>query len=93
MEDSGEDRPRSASCAERTRRLVPGWDDLNKMATLLVAEHAPEDATVLVVGAGGGTSLPLLGPDDEEALLGQAGFSGTRVFHAGLAFRGWVARA
>ena len=40
-----------------------------------------------------GSSLPLLGPDDEEALLAQAGFSGTRVFYAGLAFRGWVALA
>ena len=213
-----------ASYADRTRRLVPGWDDLQKMVTLLVAEAARGPATVLVVGAGGGvelnamaqahadwrfvgvdpsapmlqmaratlgplaervafhegyvdtapegpcdaatclltmhfvphaqrlstlreihrrlkpgasfvmahmsfpqspeeqplwlsryvafavasgvapentrraaqvigTSLPLLGPDDEEALLAQAGFSGTRVFYAGLAFRGWIARA
>lgn len=213
-----------ASYADRTRRLVPGWADLQKMATLLLAERAPPDARVLVVGAGGGvelkafaeaqpswrfvgvdpsapmlamaqaalgamaarvefhdgyvetapdgpfdaasclltmhfvplaqrlrtleeirrrlkpgapfvmahmsfpqaageralwlgryaafatssgvdpeaarraataigSSLPLLGPDDEEALLAQAGFNGTRVFYAGLAFRGWVALA
>ena len=40
-----------------------------------------------------GTSLPLLGPDDEQALLAEAGFTGTRLFYAGLAFRGWVSRA
>ena len=213
-----------ASYADRTRRLVPGWADLQTMATLLVAERAPADARVLVVGAGGGVelkamaeahsgwrfvgvdpsepmlqmaqaalgplashvefhqgyvqtapagpfdaatclltmhfvplagrlatlqeirrrlkpgapfvmahmsfpqapeerplwlsryaafavasgvdpdaarraataigaSLPLLGPDDEQALLAEAGFTGTRVFYAGLAFRGWVAQA
>ncbi len=210
--------------ADKTRRLVPGWSDLQRMAALLVAERAPADADVLVVGAGGGvelkafaqlhaqwrfvgvdpsetmlalarttlgplatradlhhgyvdtapagpfdaatclltmhfvahadrlptlkeihrrlkpgapfvmahmsfpqaaderavwlsryvafavssgvdpegarraasmigTTLALLGPDDEEALLAQAGFTGTRVFYAGLAFRGWVAQA
>ncbi|MFL6682067.1 MAG: class I SAM-dependent methyltransferase [Burkholderiaceae bacterium] len=211
-----------ASYADRTRRLVPGWDDLQKMVTLLVAERAPAGARILVVGAGGGAeldalarseagwrfvgvdpsapmldlaratlgpradrvefhegyvataaagpfdaatclltmhfvprderlptlreiqrrlkpgapfvmahmsfpqdaderatwlaryasfaiasgvepgaarraaaaiggALPLVAPADEEALLAQAGFSGTRLFYAGLAFRGWVA--
>lgn len=214
-----------ASYADRTRRLVPGWDDLQKMAGVLLAESAPREARVLVVGAGGGaelgvfaqaqpqwrfvgvdpsepmlqlaqatlgplaahvdfhqgyahtaptgpfdgatclltlhfvplqerlatlqairqrlrpgaplvtahlsfplappeerarwlaryaafamasgvdaeaahraataidTALPLLGPDEEEALLAQAGFAGIRLFYAGLAFRGWVAQA
>ena len=173
-----------ASYADRTRRIVPGWDDLQKMVTLLVAERAPADGRVLVVGAGGGAELdamaraqagwrfvgvdpsaPMLemaramlgeraarvafhegyvasadagpfdaatclltmhfvprderlptlreirrrlkpgapfvlahmsfpqAPDDEEALLAQAGFSGTRLFYAGLAFRGWIALA
>jgi tRNA (cmo5U34)-methyltransferase len=213
-----------ASYADKTRRLVPGWADLQTMATLLVAERAPRDASVLVVGAGGGVelrafaqahpqwrfagvdpsapmlqmaratlgplaarvdfhegyvatapagpfdaatclltmhfvplaerlgtlqaihrrlkpgapfvmahmsfaqaaeertvwlsryaafaeasgvdpaaarraaatigaNLPLLGPDDEETLLAQAGFTGARLFYAGLAFRGWVSRA
>ncbi len=219
-----DDAAATASYADRTRRLVPGWADLQTMATILVAERAPADARVLVVGAGGGvelkafadahagwrfagvdpsapmlemakatlaeaaarvdfhegyvrtapegpfdaatclltmhfvpvdqrlptlkeihrrlkpgapfvmahmsfaqepderrtwlaryaafatasgvdpvsarraatmigTSLPLVGPDAEEALLAEAGFGGTRVFYAGLAFRGWVARA
>lgn len=213
-----------ASYADRTRRLVPGWDGLQTMATLLLAERAPADARVLVVGAGGGAelnafatthagwrftgvdpsapmlelartalgeqasrvdfhegyvdtapagpfdaatclltmhfvphdqrlptlreirrrltpgapfvlahmsfpqapgerdtwlaryvafasasgveqenarraadairgTLPLLSPDDEEALLAQAGFSGTRLFYAGFTFRGWVTTA
>jgi tRNA (cmo5U34)-methyltransferase len=43
--------------ADRTRRLVPGWSDLQRMAGLLVAERAPEQANVLVVGAGGGAEL------------------------------------
>ena len=210
--------------ADKTRRLVPGWSDLQRMAALLVAERAPADADVLVVGAGGGVelkafaqlhaqwrfvgvdpsetmlalarttlgplatradlhhgyvdtapagpfdaatclltmhfvplaerlstlraihgrlkpgapfvmahmsfaqapgeralwlsryaafavasgvdpeaarraattigaTLPLLGPDDEQALLAEAGFAGTRLFYAGLAFRGWVSQA
>jgi tRNA (cmo5U34)-methyltransferase len=45
--------------AEKTRRLVPGWSDLQRMAALLVAECAPERANVLVVGAGGGVELTL----------------------------------
>nr|MDP2190128.1 methyltransferase domain-containing protein [Rhodoferax sp.] len=215
-----------AVCAyvNKTRRLVPGWADLQKMAALLAAERAPEQASMLVVGAGGGvelkafaemysqwrfvgvdpskpmlelaeaalgpqiacvrlhhgyvdtapagpfdaatclltmhfvaiderratlreierrlkpgapfvmahmsfpqapgerelwpsryvafaifsgvdpedarnaasaigTRLPLLGPDEEDAMLVEAGFAGTRLFYAGLAFRGWVTYA
>jgi len=37
--------------------------------------------------------LPLLAPGEEEALLQEAGFTGTSLFYAGLAFRGWVAYA
>lgn len=33
---------------------VPGLADLHRMATLLLAEHATNDAHILVVGAGGG---------------------------------------
>lgn len=43
--------------AERARRLVPGLPDLQKMAAVLLAERAPEQANVLVVGAGGGVEL------------------------------------
>lgn len=43
--------------ARKTARLVPGWADLQKMADILVAERAPKNANVLVVGAGGGAEL------------------------------------
>ena len=37
--------------------------------------------------------LHLLAPDKEEAMLGEAGFSGTSLFFAGFDFRGWVTYA
>lgn len=43
--------------AERTSRLVPGLKDLHRMTGLLLAEHAPVDGRVLVLGAGGGMEL------------------------------------
>lgn len=43
--------------ADKSRRLVPGWSDLQKMAALLVAERTPVQGSVLVVGAGGGVEL------------------------------------
>lgn len=38
-----------------------------------------------------GNQLPVLSPAQDEALLEEAGFSGVRVFYAGLTFRGWIA--
>ncbi|MCR5876248.1 hypothetical protein LRS10_20115 [Phenylobacterium sp. J426] len=38
---------------EGPRRFTPGLDALHRMTGLLLAEHAPEDARVLVLGAGG----------------------------------------
>lgn len=43
--------------AQRTARLVPGLADLHRMAGVLLAEHAPADARILVLGAGGGLEL------------------------------------
>lgn len=40
-----------------------------------------------------GSTLPLLGPEQEEELLREAGFTNVRLFYAGMAFRGWVAQA
>jgi tRNA (cmo5U34)-methyltransferase len=48
-----------ADYAERTARLVPGCSDMQRMAAILLAEGAPPDARVLVVGAGGGLELEL----------------------------------
>ena len=37
------------------------------------------------------TRLPVLSPEQDEALLRDAGFSGFSMFYAGFTFRGWVA--
>lgn len=42
---------------EGPRRFVPGLDDLHRMMSLLLAERAPPEARVLVLGAGGGLEL------------------------------------
>jgi len=39
------------------------------------------------------TRLSILSPEDDEAMLRDAGFSGVSLFYAGLSFRGWVAYA
>ncbi len=38
-------------------RFVPGFADLHRMSAVLLAEHAPRNAKVLVLGAGGGLEL------------------------------------
>lgn len=48
-----------ARYAEGPPRIVPGFADLQRMAMLLLAERAPQEARVLVVGAGGGLELKL----------------------------------
>lgn len=55
---SGFDDPDAvARYAENPPRLVPGFADLQKMTRLLLAEAAPADGRILVVGAGGGLEL------------------------------------
>lgn len=39
------------------RRFMPGYDDMQRMAAILLAERAPDDARILVLGAGGGLEL------------------------------------
>lgn len=48
-----------AHYADGPPRKVPGFVDMQRMARLLMAEQAPDDARVLVVGAGGGLELKL----------------------------------
>lgn len=40
-----------------------------------------------------GSRLSILAPDEEEAMLREAGFSGVSLFYAALSFKGWVAYA
>jgi tRNA (cmo5U34)-methyltransferase len=43
--------------AEGPRRNVPGFEAMQRMTALLIAERTPSDARVLVLGAGGGLEL------------------------------------
>lgn len=38
-------------------------------------------------------ALPVLSPEEDEALLGDAGFTNVTLFYTGFTFRGWVAYA
>jgi tRNA (cmo5U34)-methyltransferase len=49
-----------ARYAEGPPRFVPGFTDLHRMTGILLAERAPADARVLVLGAGGGLELKAL---------------------------------
>ena len=40
-----------------------------------------------------GTKLSILSPEEDEAMLRDAGFRDVQLFYAGLSFRGWVAYA
>ncbi len=46
--------------ADGPPRYVPGFDALHRMTSVLLAEAAPADARVLVLGAGGGLELKTL---------------------------------
>lgn len=49
-----------ASYAENPPRYVPGFADLHRMTGILLAKHVPDDAHILVLGAGGGLELKAL---------------------------------
>jgi len=69
--------------ADRLRRFVPGLDGLHRMTGILLAERAPENAKILVLGAGGGLELSAManahpgwtfvGVDPAAEMLRQAG--------------------
>lgn len=49
-----------ARYAEGPPRFAPGFEALHRMTAILLAEHAPANAHVLVLGAGGGLELKAL---------------------------------
>src|SRR5690554_1317178 len=51
------------SYADRTPSLVPGFADLHRMTSMLLAERVPLKGRVLVLGAGGGLELRALADD------------------------------
>ena len=102
-----EERRRTA--AEVRRRLRPGspfvvahfsipdgegerdlW--LSRYVSFAVASGIePEKAET--ARAGIGQKLPILTPEQDEAILREAGFSNVSLFYAGFTFRGWVGYA
>src|SRR3546814_18241159 len=55
--DSFKDPAAVARYTAGPRRFVPGLDDLHRMTGLLRAERVPDDAHILVLGAGGGSEM------------------------------------
>lgn len=49
-----------ARYADGPRRFVPGLDALHVMTGILLAEQVPDDASILVLGAGGGLEMAAL---------------------------------
>ena len=47
----------AARYVDGPKRFVPGHHDMLRMCAQLIAEEAPDDARILVVGAGGGIEL------------------------------------
>lgn len=54
------DRTALATYAQNARRTVPGFDSMHLMASVILAEQAPQGGRILVLGAGGGMELRLL---------------------------------
>ena len=65
-----------ARYAEGPPRFVPGFWDLHRMTSILLAECASETARVLVHGAGGGLELDALATAHPEWRLELTRFSG-----------------
>lgn len=71
-----------AKYTEGPPRFVPGYNAMLSMAAILLAERVPDDAQVLVLGAGGGLELKAFaeahhgwrfdGVDPSAAMLGLA---------------------
>ncbi|SDT92534.1 class I SAM-dependent methyltransferase [Pseudomonas yamanorum] len=49
----------------------------------------PEDAQRAIAAIS--SHLPVLSPNNDEALLREAGFEGVELFYAGFSFKGWIA--
>ncbi len=97
--DAFSDPQAVAHYAEGPPRMVPGFADLQRMAMILLAERAPDNAHVLVLGAGGGLEIKafaeaqpgwsFVGIDPSAAMLDLArvtlgSLSGRTQLHQGL---------
>jgi tRNA (cmo5U34)-methyltransferase len=88
------------------RRLVPGapfvvahisFPQTEPERSMWIARHVAFSGTdtskAEVAKQAIATRLSILSPEDDEALLREAGFSSVSLFYAGLSFRGWVGYA
>jgi tRNA (cmo5U34)-methyltransferase len=87
------------------RRLAPGAPFV--LAHISFAQTEPERSQWIArhIAFGGGdpqsqaartaiaTNLSILAPEEDEAMLKEAGFTDIALFYAGLSFRGWVCYA
>ena len=60
------DPEHAARYAEGPARFVPGFNGLHRMAGVLIREFAPQDAHVLVHGAGGGLEIEAFAIENPE---------------------------
>lgn len=60
------DPERAAKYADGPAMFMPGFNDLHRMAGVLIRERAPRNAKVLVHGAGGGLELEALARENAE---------------------------
>ncbi len=97
---------RLPTLAQIRRRLMDGgpfvvahisFPQTEPERTLWIARHVAyagtDPADVESARHAIGTRLSILAPEEEEAMLRDAGFSHVSLFYAGLSFRGWVAYA
>lgn len=68
MTDATTEKPRDTFHADRARRyddtirrVIPGYDTLHGMSALILGNEVPQDGRLLVVGAGTGAELAVLG--------------------------------
>lgn len=57
------------------------------------APHGTAPANLAAAREAIGTRLSILSPDEDEAMLTEAGFERISLFYAGLSFKGWVCYA
>lgn len=58
------DREQAANYANGPVKFMPGFGDLHRMANVLIRERAPQNAKVLVHGAGGGLEIEAFANDN-----------------------------
>lgn len=88
------------------RRLLPGapfvvahvsFSQAEPERSMWIARHVAfagtDPANVESARRAIGTRLSILSPEEDEALLREAGFSDVSLFYTGLSFRGWVGYA